>query len=45
MRNPIRGEADAFYIAFGAAALIGVSAALGALVDPLASASRCSSAA
>lgn len=36
MRNPIRGEADAFYIAFGAAALIGVSAALGALVDPIA---------
>lgn len=35
MRNPVRGEADAFYIAFGAAALIGVSAALGALVDPL----------
>ena len=36
MRNPVRGEADAFYIAFGAAALIGVSAALGALVDPIA---------
>ena len=36
MRNPIRGETDAFYIAFGAAALIGVSAAVGALVDPLA---------
>ena len=36
MRNPIRGEADAFYIAFGAAALIGVSAVLGALVDPIA---------
>lgn len=36
MRNPVRGEADAFYIAFGAAALIGVSAVLGALVDPLA---------
>lgn len=35
MRNPVRGEADAFHIAFGAAALIGVSAALGALVDPL----------
>ena len=35
MRNPIRGETDAFYIAFGAAVLIGVSAALGALVEPL----------
>ncbi len=35
MRNPIRGEADAFNIAFGAAALTGGSAALGALVEPL----------
>jgi hypothetical protein len=35
MRNPVRGEADAFYIAFGGAALIGASIVLGALVDPL----------
>jgi hypothetical protein len=35
MRNPIRGEADAFYLAWGSAALIGASLALGALVDPL----------
>ena len=35
MRNPIRGETDAFYIAFGSALLIGASAAVGALVDPL----------
>jgi GABA permease len=34
MRNPVRGESDAFYIAFGSALLIGASAALGALVDP-----------
>ena len=32
---PSGEKSDAFYIAFGAAALIGVSAALGALVDPL----------
>jgi GABA permease len=35
MRNPVRGEADAFYIAYGGAVLIGASIALGALVDPL----------
>jgi hypothetical protein len=35
MRNPVRGEADAFYIAYGGAPLIAASAALGALVDPL----------
>ena len=35
MRNPVRGESDAFYIAFGSALLIGASAAVGALLDPL----------
>jgi hypothetical protein len=35
VRNPVRGEADAFYIAYGGAVLIGVSIAVGALVDPL----------
>jgi hypothetical protein len=35
MRNPVRSEADAFYIAYGASALIGASLALGALIDPL----------
>jgi hypothetical protein len=36
MRNPIRSETDAFYVAFGGAALIGASAALGAATDPVA---------
>jgi hypothetical protein len=36
MRNPIRSEADAFYVAFGGAGLIGASAVLGAATDPLA---------
>lgn len=35
MRNPVRSETDAFYIAVGCAALIAVSLALGSLVDPL----------
>jgi hypothetical protein len=35
MRNPIRSEADAFYLALGSAGLIGASLVLGALVDPL----------
>ena len=35
MRNPIRSETDAFYLAFGGAALIGVSAVVGAATDPL----------
>lgn len=35
MRNPIRSETDAFYVACGGAVLIGVSVALGALLDPL----------
>jgi hypothetical protein len=34
MRNPIRNETDAFYLAVGAAGLIGLSLALGALVNP-----------
>jgi hypothetical protein len=34
MRNPVRSETDAFYLALGCAALIGASLALGALVDP-----------
>jgi hypothetical protein len=38
MRNPIRSETDAFYVAFGGAALIGASAALGAATDPIAGA-------
>ena len=36
MRNPIRSEADAFYLALGGAGLTGGSVALGALVDPIA---------
>jgi hypothetical protein len=35
VRNPIRSETDAFYVACGGAVLIGVSVALGALLDPL----------
>jgi hypothetical protein len=35
MRNPVRSETDAFYIAVGCAVLIVVSLALGSLVDPL----------
>ena len=38
MRNPIRGETDAFYLALGGAGLTGASVAVGALVDPLAGA-------
>lgn len=36
MRNPIRSETDAFYLALGGSALTGASLALGALVDPIA---------
>ena len=36
MRNPIRSESDAFYLALGGAGLTGASIALGALVDPIA---------
>jgi GABA permease len=35
MRNPIRSESDAFYIAVGSAALIASAAVLGAIIDPL----------
>jgi hypothetical protein len=35
MRNPIRSESDAFYIAVGSSALIAAALVLGALVDPL----------
>ena len=35
MRNPIRSETDAFYIAMGSSALIIAAILLGALVDPL----------
>jgi hypothetical protein len=35
MRNPIRSETDAFYIAVGSGALIAAALLLGALVDPL----------
>lgn len=34
MRNPIRNETDAFYLAVGGAGLTGVSLAVGALVNP-----------
>jgi hypothetical protein len=36
MRHPVRSETDAFHLTIGTAALIGTSAALGALVDPFA---------
>ena len=36
MRNPIRNEADAFYLAVGGAGLTGASLALGAAVNPTA---------
>jgi hypothetical protein len=36
MRNPIRSESDAFYLALGGSTLTGASIALGALVDPIA---------
>jgi hypothetical protein len=35
MRNPIRGETDAFYVAVGAAGLIAASVAVGAIAEPL----------
>ena len=35
MRNPIRSESDAFYIAMGSSALLAVAFVLGAIVDPL----------
>ena len=36
MRNPIRSESDAFYLALGGSTLTGASIALGALVNPIA---------
>jgi hypothetical protein len=36
MRNPVRSETDAFYIALGCAVVVAGSVALGSLVDPLA---------
>ena len=36
MRNPVRSETDAFYLAIGGSAVIGACLALGALVDPIA---------
>ncbi|MCA1683098.1 MAG: hypothetical protein LC685_03795 [Actinobacteria bacterium] len=38
IRNPVRSETDAFRIAFGTAIVLGTSAALAALVSPLAGA-------
>jgi alkanesulfonate monooxygenase SsuD/methylene tetrahydromethanopterin reductase-like flavin-dependent oxidoreductase (luciferase family) len=35
VRNPIRSESDAFYIAMGSSVLIAAAIALGALLDPL----------
>lgn len=35
MRNPVRSETDAFYIAVGSALLVGAAVVLGWLVDPL----------
>jgi sirohydrochlorin ferrochelatase len=35
VRNPVRSESDAFYIAVGSAVVLGASVALGALVAPL----------
>ena len=35
MRNPIRSESDAFYIAMGSSALLAIALLLGAAVDPL----------
>jgi hypothetical protein len=36
MRNPIRSETDAFYVAWGGALLVGAAVALGVIVAPLA---------
>jgi hypothetical protein len=35
MRNPVRGESDAFYVAVGGAAIIAAALALGSFLDPL----------
>src|ERR671933_802834 len=36
MRNPVRSESDAFYMAVGTAAVLGASIALGAVATPVA---------
>src|SRR5207244_1929618 len=41
MRMPIKSEADAFRVAFGAAALIGLSVAIGAILTPLVGVALC----
>jgi GABA permease len=41
MRMPIKSEADAFRVAFGAAALIGLSVALGAILTPVVGVALC----
>jgi hypothetical protein len=41
MRNPVRSETDAFYIAVGSAVVLGAAAALGALITPLAGVALC----
>jgi len=35
MRNPVRSERDAFFIAVGSAVVLGASVAVGALIEPL----------
>jgi len=41
MRMPIKSEADAFRVAFGAAGLIGLSVAIGAILTPLVGLALC----
>jgi hypothetical protein len=41
LRNPVRSETDAFYIAVGSAVVFGVSLALGALLAPLVGVALC----
>jgi hypothetical protein len=41
VRNPVRSETDAFYIAVGSAVVLGASVALGALVAPLVGIALC----
>jgi hypothetical protein len=41
VRNPVRSETDAFYIAVGSAAVLGVSVAVGALLTPWAGVALC----
>jgi hypothetical protein len=44
VRNPVRSESDAFHIAVGSAVVLGVAAALGALVAPLVGLALCAGA-